>query len=341
MMLEPWAHGLPAAVYTLIRAGYLAVGMFFVLSGFVLSQSYGSTSWSRKNLVRYAIGRVSRIYPVYALSLLFVVPFIAGSTVPGKPWFIANYAFLLQGWTAKIPVHWNTPAWSLTCEVFFYLCFPLVVGTLRRLNGRAAIVVFVAACFLPALLWRAGVPSSFKPLIHLADFLTGILAARAFEILRSLKGNWIGRGYWLYLPATAAIVLLMLYPMTNPGLLDLSGTLRPFTALALLGFALEGGLVARILSTRVPVYLGKASYAIYILHVPLLWNFRRWWQFWFPDMSSAMSAFCYIVITVCVSAVVFRYFEEPANRYLRDLGGPAKAPRKAPEPAYSSYAMAE
>jgi len=79
----------------------------------------------------------------------------------------------------------------------------------------------------------------------------------------------------------------------------------------LLGFALGGGTVARALSTRTAVYLGKSSYAMYILHVPILWWYLRW--------SHAPSAAVYVAIVIAVSAVVYRFVEEPANRYLRAL----------------------
>jgi peptidoglycan/LPS O-acetylase OafA/YrhL len=313
-MLEPWAQSLPPAAYALIRDGYLAVSIFFVLSGFVLAQSYGATNWTRESLLRYARGRFARVYPVYALSLLIVSPYISLSQAPHKSALIANYVLLLQGWTGTLPVQWNTPAWSLSCEMLFYLCFPLAALTIRKLSGRAAIVAALVTCFLPAALWHLGVPDSYKPLIHLADFLIGILAARAF---RALRPRMAGRGYCLYLAGIAAIAALMLHPFYIPAVLDLNGFLRPFTALTLIGFALAGGYPARILSTRVPVFLGKASYAVYILHIPLLWSYKRWAPYWFPGLSGTAMACIYIAGVVVVSAIVYRLLEEPANRYLR------------------------
>ena len=41
MMLESWVQTLPGGLQELVRGGYLAVGTFFVLSGFVLARSYG------------------------------------------------------------------------------------------------------------------------------------------------------------------------------------------------------------------------------------------------------------------------------------------------------------
>ncbi len=320
MMLEPWALSLPHPLYTLVRDGYLAVSAFFVLSGFVLMQSYGAAHWDRSGLIRYARGRIARVYPVYALSLLLVSPYISLSTAPHKPALVANYFLLLQGWTGQLPVQWNTPAWSLSCEIFFYLCFPLAAIAARRLSAQRSIAISVLVCLLPAALWKLGVPNAYKPLIHLADFLTGILAARVFA---SLCASASGRGHWFYAPAILAVAALMLHPPYIPGLLDLNGFLRPFTALALLGFALSGGWLARFLSARSCVFLGKASYSLYILHIPLLWSYKRWAPYWFPGLPGAGLAAIYITAAVAISAVVFYFIEEPANRYLRASRQPA------------------
>jgi peptidoglycan/LPS O-acetylase OafA/YrhL len=325
MMLEPWAVTLPHTAYTLIHDGYLAVSAFFVLSGFVLMQSYGTSVWTQASLRRYMRGRFARVYPVYLLSLVLVAPYISLANVPNKSGLVANYVLLFQGWTGHLPVHWNTPAWSLSCEMFFYLCFPFAVLGLRKLSGRLASVAAVAICFLPALMWKLGVPDAFKPLIHLADFLLGIVASRAYGALRP---GWAGRGYWLYIPGMAGVVALMLNPLMIPGVLDLNGFLRPFTALTLVGLALSGGWVADGLSLRPAVFLGKASYGVYILHIPLLWSYKRWAPYWFPGLSSAWMAAIYVCGVVLVSAVVYRFFEEPANQYLRAAKGPPRMARE-------------
>ncbi len=325
-MLEPWALSLPHSCYMLIRDGYLAVSAFFVLSGFVLMQSYGGSVWTRPVLMKYARGRLARVYPVYALSLLLVAPYISLARVPNKAGLVANYVLLLQGWTGALPVHWNTPAWSLSCEMFFYLCFPVAVIWLRGLGARSATLAALAICFLPMALWRLGVSDALKPLIHLADFLLGILASRAYE---ALLPRLSGRGYLLYVPGMAGALALMLHPLLIPGVLDLNGFLRPFTALTLVGLALNGGWAARIFSSGWAVYLGKASYALYILHIPLLWSYKRWAPYWFPGLPGAGMAAIYICGAVAVSALVYRYFEEPANQYLRKL---PEAPRTRREP---------
>ena len=89
--LEATALLLPHGLFTLIRGGYQAVTTFFVLSGFVLTRSYAATVWTRAATLRYALGRVARVYPVYLLSLAVVAPFILADQTPGKAGYLAAH----------------------------------------------------------------------------------------------------------------------------------------------------------------------------------------------------------------------------------------------------------
>lgn len=308
-MLDGPVRALPYVLYSLVRGGYLAVTTFFVLSGFVLARSYQTTEWNGRSLLRYGMGRFARVYPVYLLSLAVVGPFIAADRTPGKAPLVAAHGLLLQGWLGHIPVSWNTPAWSLSCEIFFYLGFPFAALLLPRARWSGTLALAAVACCLTQFLWRIGVSDEIKPVIHLADFLMGIAASRAYDLL--VKGRRVPEGAWLYLPGMLGSAALIAFPRVLPGAIDLNSALRPLNALLLVGFGLGGGLAARALSTRAAVYLGKSSYAMYILHVPILWWYLRW--------SREASAAVYVALVIGLSALVYRYIEEPANRYLRAI----------------------
>ena len=305
--LEGALAGLPHAAAAIVRGGYLAVETFFVLSGFVLARTYAAANWTGKQLVRYGIGRLARVYPVYCLSLAVVAPFILADRTPGKGPLVAIHGLLLQGWMGSLPVNWNTPAWSLSCEAFFYLAFPLAALAMRHGGWARVISAAALACCLTRVLWAAGVSDGIKPLIHFSDFLMGIAAAWAYDLLLARKRR--PAGVWLYLPAVVLAGCLIAYPQLLPGWVDLNTALRPLNAALLVGLALGGGVAARVLASRVAVYLGKASYAMYILHVPLLWWYARWWR--------GFSAAGYIGAVIAISAAVYHFIEEPASRYLR------------------------
>ncbi|HUB80721.1 MAG TPA: acyltransferase [Bryobacteraceae bacterium] len=314
-VLEPIAAMMPGPLQPIARAGYLAVPTFFVLSGFVLAANYAPTEWNRRNLWKYLVGRFARIYPVYLLSLLIVLPFMVKAKDQPKGWLVAMHFTLTQGWfVGHYTAGWNTPAWTLSCEIFFYVMFPLLIVPMRHRGWAATAGVALATCVLPPAMWACGIPDQLKPVIHLADFLMGIAVARAFEMLTARTAPPAGK--WFYRIGLFGSAALIAYARFLPKSIPLNSLLRPMNALLLLGLALGGGWIARSLSMRPVEYLGKASYGMYILHIPILW-----WTVAWPEI---FNQFFYVPVVVAISCIVYAVLEEPANRSIRSLVGKRK-----------------
>jgi peptidoglycan/LPS O-acetylase OafA/YrhL len=211
---------------------------------------------------------------------------------------------------------WNTPAWSLSCEFFFYLFLPPILIWLGQRSRMKVMALLGTALVLPVLLHRVGVPLTWKPILHLGDFLVGIAAARIYAMVRSSPIGVFRRGYWLYLPAIALGAVAIVFPGVLSGVADLGTVLRPLNGMLVLGLALGGGVFARFLSTGRAQYLGQVSYSMYILHVPLLWWFGNRGPVLIGNLQAAM-ALIYIVGIVLISAAAFEWVEKPANRWLR------------------------
>jgi peptidoglycan/LPS O-acetylase OafA/YrhL len=325
MLLDQWAHTLPYAAQSIIRGGYLAVQTFFLLSGFVLAQSYASTRWNRQSLTRFAVARFARIYPAYLLSLVlvswFAVEFLLkpGRSGAAKALVLGNYALVLQGWTGSLAVGWNTPAWSLSCEFFFYLCFPLLFLWLRRGSLARLLPTLGLSFIVPILLAHAGVPDHWKPIHHLSDFLAGIAAAGIYNaIARSgAAPKWLG--FSIYLPALFAGAAFITYPQVlNGTVMTLNTVLRPLNVALLIGLSFGGGTIARALSSNAAGYLGKASYSMYILHIPLLWWFTRYTFFRWGATPPAWTGFLFIAVVIASSILAFEFVETRANEWIRE-----------------------
>jgi len=314
---EPVALMLPGPLQAIMRGGYLAVPTFFVLSGFVLARTYACTPWNPVNVWKYLVGRFARVYPVYVLSLLIVLPFIVRAKDQPKGWLVAMHLTLMQGWfVGHYTVGWNTPAWTLSCELFFYLMFPLLIVPMKKFGWVRTIGAALLACAMPKVMLAYGVSDLLKPIIHLADFLMGIAVARAFDLLteRSVAPT----GKWLYRTGLLGTAAIIGYAQFLPRSVSMITLLRPMNAVLLLGLGLGGGWIARVLSTRPIVYLGKASYGMYILHIPILW--------WVGGWPGFAVRYLYVAFVVVISCVVYAVFEEPANRFVRSMAG---KPREA------------
>jgi peptidoglycan/LPS O-acetylase OafA/YrhL len=312
---EPMALMLPGPLAAIMRGGYLAVPSFFVLSGFVLARTYDATQWNPRNSWKYVVGRFARVYPVYLLSLLIVLPFIVKAKDSPKGWLVAMHLTLMQGWwVGHYTAGWNTPAWTLSCEMFFYLMFPLLIILMKDWGWVRIIGAALVACVLTQVMWACGVSDNLKPIIHLPDFLMGIAVARAFDLLTERKEAPTGK--WLYGIGFLGSAVIIAYAQYLPKSISLNTALRPMNAVLLLGLGLGGGWIARVLSTRPIVYLGKSSYAMYILHIPILW--------WAVSWPGVMVKYFYVLFVVAASCIVYGVFEEPANRYIRSLVGKPK-----------------
>jgi peptidoglycan/LPS O-acetylase OafA/YrhL len=138
-----------------------------------------------------------------------------------------------------------------------------------------------------------------------------------YDSLVHRRPGLVGHGYWLYLPAASLGISLVAAPSLVDRWTPLDVWLRPLNAILLLGLALGGGPVARVLSTPPSLLLGKASYALYILHIPVLWWYKRSWIYRLASPWPAGAALVYIAGAVVISALVFKLIEEPANRHLR------------------------
>lgn len=326
MMLEVWSNSLPAPLSRFMHSGYLAVQTFFVLSGFVLAKTYAQTRWSGQSLGRFFTARFARIYPVYFASLIVVSPFIIESMVkaswsPGRrATVLTDYLLVLQGWVPSLNVGWNTPAWSLTCEFFFYLCFPLLFVALRNVRWFGALPALAVAVVLPMTLDHMGASWTWQPLFHLGDFIAGIAAARMYTMLTEKRG-WRRRGYWLYLPAIAVGLWLITHPDTvKPTGLDVGTFLRVLNVAMLIGLALSGGWVAKALAGRLSDFLGKASYSMYVLHVPILWWTGRYFVHGKLHPPLIIGAALYLLLVIGASALVYQRLEAPASVWIRNVG---------------------
>jgi peptidoglycan/LPS O-acetylase OafA/YrhL len=307
---EPIVLMLPGPFEAILRRGYQAVPTFFVLSGFVLARNYASTRWNRSSLWNYLVARFARIYPVYLLSLLIVLPFIVKAKDQPKGWLVAMHLTLTQGWwVGHYTAGWNTPAWSLSCEVFFYMIFPLLVIPMKSRGWAWTIGASLLACVMTQAMWFIGISDQLKPIIHVSDFLIGIAVARAFDLLTEHGAAPAGK--WFYGIGILGSAAVLGYAQYLPAYLSMNTLLRPMNALLLLGLGLGGGWLARVLSTRPIVFLGKASYGMYILHIPILW-----WAVSWPDFAVR---YLYVAFVVSLSCIVYVLVEEPANRFIRSM----------------------
>ncbi len=334
-----------------VDSGFVAVGMFFVLSGFILTYSYAGVSLrDPSERRRFFRARFARVYPVYLLSL--VVGFLArlpASATEAATWrglrHIALTLPLLNAFSRYGMFYLNWAAWSLSAEAFFYLLFPWISVWLRSRarSDRALVAVGLLAWVFGLVAPTAysildpdhlGRPLGahdevlwswylkFYPVTHVGSFVIGVVAGLLFLRHRPQRASW-RPGFAV--AASALFLVAVLCTELVPFAYLTTDVLAPVFAVLIAAVAATDGtrsLVSRGLQLAPVMLLGRASYAVYILHVPVFYVFLHF----LPQMwDSAPLFWPYLGALIAASVGVYKVVEEPARRAL--TRGAATGPR--------------
>lgn len=240
--------------------GYAGVEFFFVLSGFIMVHVHCRDFGVPGRLGAFAWKRFARIYPIYWLILagLVVLYQAVGTLGPDlvrDPWVTLSSVLLMPSETRPI----LAVAWTLKHEVLFYAIFALMILDARL--GAAALAGWLGACLLQTVVPFGGFPASFFFSTYNVLFGVGILAAVGAPYLPD-------RARLPCLVAGAGGVLLvgMTEQFVAPWDFDVR-TLSYGLACLIVVTALAGG---RWRVPRWAVFLGDASYMIYLVHLPAM-----------------------------------------------------------------------
>ena len=315
--------------------GYIGVTFFFLLSGFILAYSYrdrlvsGAVSWRF-----FYQARVARIYPLHLLTLLAAVPVHREDLTDGGVLYagfkMLSQLTLTQSYWGIQDIYnaFNSPAWSISTEMFFYLMFPLLIAGMaygfRRygervlLAGLALLLVPLAVPFVPEA-WHHAV-FYIHPVTRLADFTLGILLWRFFTS-RSAPQELSRRSYDLL--EVGALLLLAAFIWFRQSVPEVDRYAAYYwlpMGLTVLVFAWQRGWVSRLLSVRWLVYLGEISFALYMVHRPLMRYYFKVKQKVFGPEVGYLDAVVLLCVALAVSHLCYQYFEKPAARWVRSLG---------------------
>lgn len=318
------AAQLPPELISALAKGYLAVDLFFMLSGFVLWLNYGERL-RRDGLAAaplFLSRRIARIWPLHLFILGGAVAFAAVLSLAGRPnpedfpWHeLPLHILLVQNWGFTPDLSWNDPAWSISCELAAYLFFPFLVLAVdwRRLPSAALVgLLLVAALALHGIMTAGGADSlnyeitRFGLVRALAEFSMGTILCALCQRWRAAPAP----------PAIAGAAAALL--MTS---LWLAGAVHETLAMPLafagllLAIGLTAGHPANPLGWRPIHYLGEISYATYLVHFLLYVAFKL---FFVDDPAHVPLPLLglFLLITLLASAALYHGVERPAQRLL-------------------------
>ncbi|WP_066947883.1 acyltransferase family protein [Streptomyces lushanensis] len=328
-------------------SGNVGVSFFFVLSGFILTwvsrPDDAPRRFWRRRLVKIFPNHLVTLSAALLLMLTAGVSITAVNTVPT--------VFLVQSWIpyqdAVINYGANAPSWSLSCELLFYLSFPLVLRLTRGIRPGhlwrwlVGVAVAIALVPLPAPLlpdqprmlltnepWWEVWFTYYFPVTRLLEFVLGILVA-----LIVVHGRRLPLGP---VPALLLAVAAFVGGAHLPGVYDrVSATALP---IALLIAALAKADVlgrSKVLGSRPMIVLGEISYSLYLIHY-LVVSYGPIGavhpENWAKPVSMA-GALGYGLLTLAISLVLawllYTFVEAPAMRRFSRRRPPKVSPRPA------------
>ncbi len=325
--------------------GYIAVDLFFVLSGFVMAMTYGErfeAGYTPAIHFNFLLLRLGRTYPLYisvTVFCLIVFGLLARTWDPTLGDVLSNI-FLVQTWGLAPSA--DGVAWSISTEFAAYIVFPLFVWLLLHRSwamawvlGAAAFIGLAVLARLPSAAlnqWvdgnavRHGLldiygPYKAYPLLRcLFEFPLGLIAWRA----RTLP--WLSAV--LSRPAvqwglTVATVVMLAVPNSDLVLVLLFALLIPSL------YLVEAG-PARILGGGTCYRLGVVSYSLYLVHYPLKQLSMPLVYALNGHIPAAFSITGVILLApaVLLAFATFHGIEKPARRWSRKLLKPAKTAAK-------------
>ena len=317
-----WHHSLPGPREGWLGRLFVGVPLFFALSGFLITTRLLAERRQTGEIAlgRFWLRRSLRIFPLYYAVLAAFALYLAWRPADlGSQHFFENFGFYAtytSNWFVDYAVPypvWFGFAWSLATEEQFYAWWPPL---LRRCQSSAqAMLALLGVLALgqlclygPVAGWLALHEPLFRILTSVAPALSlGALLALCLDEQRSFTPVW---ALLRAAPAlTAALPLvwigaLLVHPFGTPLLLDLG-----FVALVASAVLCPDSALGHVLGARPLIALGRVSYGIYLLHVPVLGLLRRA----APGLVERPELL--FPVALCVSwgfaSLSHRYFESP------------------------------
>jgi len=309
---------------------HLGVSYFFVLSGYVMMIAYSNLE--SINFKTYLTNRLSRIYPTHLLALFLTILVSILSSLNYLEYykfdmqgFILNI-FLMQAWFPGNALSLNIPSWSISVELFFYICFPFLFNYLiKRTKPKTVIFSFMAFWLISQVCLNLYYNSSlfdpknvldknflfYNPFFNSSSFVIGCLAGYIFrsKIFQNRNYDFI----IIFLTVlTAAFVIIFQHLLLQNGLLSINFALIIFI------LSINNGKITQAFKNKKLVHLGDISFAMYLLQFPIFMALKK-----VNSVLTIKNPYIYFLIgfliLIVISHFVYIYFENPLRKKLKHI----------------------
>lgn len=295
-------------------AGAYGVMLFFLLSGFLMSYLYMSQEFTKAKIKQYLLARIARVVPLFLVIVLSSYMLtISGSAllydIPDINALISHLLFL----------YGDSVLWSIPPEIQFYFIF-LIFWSLSKNKGG---YIYLSILAVMLVLFFSNFPriygdvngiqyNLFNTLRSLPYFFVGVIFGlhyRSFKVPKYLKKHYF------------ILVLLLIpamYPELSPITSDAKARMWLSYEVLLVMSSVFFGIVYLVpdnnivLVNRFGDFLGKISYSLYLLHMPIIILVNE------LNLAVELKLILSFALSVLIAFVSFKYFERPVARFIRN-----------------------
>jgi peptidoglycan/LPS O-acetylase OafA/YrhL len=321
--------------------GWLGVDLFFVLSGFLITDILLKTRGQEHYLRNFYLRRILRIFPLYYATLvvlLLIVPALDPRLL-NLQYFIDNQVWLwtyLQNWLYIF----NPPPsdslalnhfWSLAVEEQFYLVWPLLIMLIKNPRWLLGVMVLLllSVIGLRCYLWIARIQGLAYYNLYTFSRIDGICIGSMLALMRIIDRKAINRYFTLIVLSLAAINFLFYFFNRNNQFSYPYLAITGYTTFAVLfgllvneGIERNNVIINRIFGNPVLKFFGSISYSLYIFHWPIYLVLHPALEHWAAMHMEGIpqkffGSMVATVLAVVLAWISFRTFE----RYFLNLKG--------------------
>ncbi|MEH1966509.1 acyltransferase family protein [Nostoc sp.] len=311
--------------------GWIGVDFFFVLSGFIIFYIHQSDIGKANKFKSFIFKRFIRVYPLYWSILSIKILASLFNTNKDNIYQrsadeIIKAVLLLPQNHSILESSFIGVSWTLSYEVFFYCIFALLILKNTRIS-QSIIFAWIIGIFLN-LLNLLPIDESF--------LLRFIFNERNLEfVLGCLAAYTISKYQFKFATSliyTSLFLLVVSVINTKYKEFDVSGIPPslaygiPFTLLIIGSVYLELSKTVNI--PQILIYIGNASYSIYLTHGFFLGNISKvftkftdkvniLYLFPNPNIYYNVNAFLIVILAVVMGCVIHSYLEKPLITNLR------------------------
>ena len=316
------------AYVPLLQQGWLFVDLFFVLSGFVIAAVHAESPPTAQAARRFLIRRFFRLYPLHLATLLaaLCIDLQSGTALlPGYGGMVAMNLTMTHAWGAVPGSILNAPSWSISTEWAAYLLFAGICLATRSTRRRLQLLGGVGLVSLASLLvWRGGSLDGDLALRLPRCLMSFALGAATWAWCRNRPPLAAARAGWWQLLIAGAMLLMLSAAGRQPHLT----LLMPLLSAALIAVMVRdpGSAARRLLERPVPQWLGRCSYSLYLVHMPLFRCLILATPGGWPDKPWAANFWVVMALAVLflISGLTQAWIERPWREFGRRLANSAR-----------------